>query len=535
LEIVDQNQLRALAQRASQAYAQGDYRRAVQLCDGLIARFGPVPHLLNLKAISLIALSEFEAAEAPIRRALKANPGLAGVQANAAVVYSKLSRRKQARRHALEASRLAPREPGVLYPVAMALRESGDHDRALRITQRILQIDPDSGDTWHLKGSLETDLGDVDAAGASLEKAVSLQPANTRALSALVKLRRSSLADTETVELLQSIRAGGQDAWDRPAAIFALAGIYDRAGEFDQAFQLYKEANAGSAVSKPFDIERYEQGVDATIESTLDDEFEAAAPGSPGENLVFIIGMPRSGTSLCEQVVSAHSGVLGCGELIAMERVEQALEREGVVPCLDNGPHAASAEQLAQGRSDYLAALPADYSEYQRVTDKAPMNFQRLTLIHRLFPGARFLYCTRHPLDTVLSCYFHDFQAGMNFSFRMEHILRVYAAQLRLMRHWRRLLGACIHTVSYPELVTDLEAVSRAAACFLGIDFEPAMLQPHLNPRVVNTASSWQVRQPVYDSALDVWKHYENHLDPVIAYLRNNGVLDGELRGPLLD
>jgi Flp pilus assembly protein TadD len=541
-----QNPVEILVGRARQAYAGGDFHRTIAICDGLLERLdrrrGIGPELLNLKAISLMNIGRMEEAGAVLRQALKARPAMAGAQANMARVLAALGQRRPARRHAAEACRLAPREPAVLYTAAQALRDSGDHERAMRATRKILEISPSHADAWHLKGSLELDGGYLEQAAESLEKTVSIRPQDTQALATLLKLRRSTPADRDLVCRLETIRSGSLPPADRASAIFALADMHRRDRNHRQAFELYREANALAAPGRPFDMAQFERGVDAVIDMTTGAEAKAAESDPSGERLVFIVGMPRSGTSLLEQVISAHSSVMGAGELTAMEQVEQDLEKSGAAPFMMSGPSSPGEKQLALGRERYLSCLPQAQGRFRRIIDKAPMNFQRVAMIHNLFPAARYLYCVRHPLDTIVSCFFHDFRHGLGFAFRLDYLAAVYVAQIRLMRHWLNLFGPRIQVVSYPNLVGDLESSARDLAGFLGIGFEAAMLEPQLNRRVVKTASSIQVREAVHGNALGVWKNYREELRPVIDYLLDAGILvsspDGqsgeELDGPVL-
>ena len=154
------------------------------------------------------------------------------------------------------------------------------------------------------------------------------------------------------------------------------------------------------------------------------------------------------------------------------------------------------------------------------------MNFERIGLIHRIFPAARFVYCKRHPLDTILSCYFQDFQAGLNFASDLEVITRVYIHHARLMEHWSTRIPERIHSVDYESLVSNLETVARAMTEFLNCDFDQAMLKPHQQQRIVTTASNLQVRKPIYTTSINNWKNYRSQLDGVIRLLQEHSVLD---------
>ena len=226
------NQFAQQFQMAKQAYTRGEYAQAVRLCDQLSARLGARDDLLNIKAVSLLALGQIEAAEVSIRQALKINPRIAGVHLNAASIYKELCLNKQVKRHALEAVRLAPRDAVVLYQAALLCRNSGDYSQALRIVDRCLQLRPDFSQAWHLKGSALFDLGKTEAAQTAMEKSVELEPGNVRALNILIKIRGDGLTDSRTVALLENIRSKGASAQDRASATFSLANMHRRDGQY---------------------------------------------------------------------------------------------------------------------------------------------------------------------------------------------------------------------------------------------------------------------------------------------------------------
>jgi tetratricopeptide (TPR) repeat protein len=494
----------------------------VAICNQLLARLGARDDLLNIKALALSAQGRSEAAVEAIRKALKLNPKVAGMHLNAAGIYKGQSRFKLAKRHAMEAIRLAPREPALLYQAALLLRDCRDYARALRTIERCLQVQPGFSQGWHLKGSALIDLGHIEAAQQALQKAVELDPDDVRALSSLVKIRGDQLDNRAVVAQLERIRTHAGKAMDRASAGFVLGKMHHRDGQYDAAFSLLQEANGLVAQSRPFDLGGWQRQVEHIRQTGAGDL--ASPRSSGGGNLVFIIGMPRSGTTLCEQVLSANSNVLACGELAAMEHIEHGFTHRGVDPYRDS----MNDKDLDGAADAYLSSLPGDYHAYQLVTDKAPMNFERVGMISRIFPGARFLYCTRHPLDTIFSCFMQDFQA-LSFATGIEQITQVYIGHVRLMRHWMNLVPGKIRVVNYETYVADQQAATREMAGFLELDYEEGMMAPHLQERAVVTASNLQVRQAVYSSSIGRWNKYEKHLAPAIALLQKEKLLDADL------
>lgn len=523
------NQVQTIFQNAKQAYSRGDFVQAVKGFDELLSQLGPRDDLLNMKALSLLAMGQLEAAGSAISKAIKLNPNMAGMHLNAARIYSGLSQTRQVKRHIKDAIQLSPREPSVLYQAALLSRECDDYAQAQRILDRCLQVKPDFALAWHLQGVTLIDLGEFDAAQTALENAVKMQPSNAKALSALIKLRGDRLADTETVILLEKIRTSQAPPADRGTATFSLANLYRREKQFEQAFELYEQANQLTATSRPYDADAWSKHIDALIAATSPGPDYIPAEGSAGSNLVFIVGMPRSGTSLVEQILSASPEVMACGELATMQHIEVSLYRQGVNPYANASANQKRSKALSAAAELYLAALPKDHHQFAAVIDKAPTNFERIGLIQQVFPSARFIYCQRHPLDTILSCYMQDFHAGLGFAFGLEKLTRMYVDQVRLMNHWQSVLPDSIYRLEYETLVNHLESQSRDLTDFLDIDFDEAMLTPHLQNRAVVTASNVQVRKPVYTSSVGNWKNYRSQLDACIQILQKHDILDEEL------
>jgi tetratricopeptide (TPR) repeat protein len=522
------NQLAANIQLAKQAYASGNYIDANHICDQLLARLGARDDLLNIKALSLLADGRLEAAGTAISTAIKLNPNIPGMHLNAARIFLGQSLNKLAKRHVMEAIRLAPRDATILYQAALLSRECADYSLALRVLDRCLQLQPGMDLAWHLKGATLLDLGKMEAAREALEKAVSIQPQNVRALSSLITLRGDRLADTATVKQLENIRSGQLPARDKGTATFSLAQMYRREKQYETAFELYRQANKIAAAYRPFDAGRWAQRISEQLQSGDSTQNSTPSQANAGSNLVFIVGMPRSGTSLCEQVLSTHSGILACGELATMQNIEDGLRRRGLKTFFKQGNEGSGAKELEAAAGLYLSALPKNHQKFLRVIDKAPMNFERIGMIHQIFPAARFIYCKRHPLDTILSCFIQDFHAGVDFSFDLEHITQVYIDHVKLMQHWTGMYPQQILTVHYESLVSDLETQARAMANFLQIEFDPGMLAPHLKDRVVTTASNVQVRKKVYTSSIGNWLNYRPQFEPTLRQLQAHGILEAD-------
>jgi hypothetical protein len=242
------------------------------------------------------------------------------------------------------------------------------------------------------------------------------------------------------------------------------------------------------------------------------------------ESPVFIVGTPRSGTSLTEQILAWHGGVAAAGELDDIPRALRELAGgplgtdDFVAPL---GSLDRDTLEAIAGR--YLEALPGRAPGIVRITDKMPYNFLHLGFIAQLFPRARIVHCRREPLDSCLSCFFQRFSRGNLQTYRLEHLGAYWRQYARLMAHWHAVLDLPILDLDYEALVADIEGQSRLLVAFLGLEWDPRCLRFHESRRIVNTASFDQVREPVYSRSVGRWRHYAAHLGPLRAALGRDG------------
>jgi tetratricopeptide (TPR) repeat protein len=300
---------------------------------------------------------------------------------------------------------------------------------------------------------------------------------------------------------------------------FRIGDLLDKDGRFDEAFDYYQRANRLRAVA-------YDHaGSKARFEALAHFFSGSQMPLLPraanrSELPVFIVGMPRSGTTLVEAILASHAQVHGAGELddvFLMQRELQDLSgaNTSYPHCLES----VSARVLDQVADRHLAKLQALAPDAARVTDKLPQNFLNLGLIELVFPGARVIHCARHPLDTCLSIYFQQFMQHHDYATELEHIGLYYQEYRRLMAHWRAVLRLPLLEVGYEDLTANPEATIRHLLEFCGLPWDERCLRHHETGRVARTFSYHQVRQPIYKTSVARWKRYEKHLGPLIAAL----------------
>ena len=265
-----------------------------------------------------------------------------------------------------------------------------------------------------------------------------------------------------------------------------------------------------------FDAQLFSRNIDRIIETTTPKLLADPAIGSVSELPVFIVGMPRSGTTLVEQICASHSQILGAGELVHIPRLVMDLKRH-------KGDEASKALVRRRAADTHVLRLYRLGQGAVRVVDKLPDNVLNLGLIAQLFPRARIVYCSRDSRDISLSCYFQVFNDGAQyFSYDLGDCLKRCQEVQRLAAHWLRLMPSHMIDVNYEALVADLAGESRRIIEFLGLDWEPACLDFHRTERTVATISHWQVRQPLYGSSVGRWRHYEKHIAPFLAALNDS-------------
>lgn len=363
-------------------------------------------------------------------------------------------------------------------------------------------------------GNLREDLGDRDSARAAYSRAIEAEPENRLALARIAGVSHASNLDRRLAERLRAaLRMPDVSSAERADLGFALAGLLDAAGEYDEAFEAAREANVAShsASNARYHRAAVEQFVDRLI-ATFD---ESAARGDQGPSPLFICGMFRSGSTLVEQILGAHSHVRTAGEL------DQVPQLVATIRGYPESVRDASEETVDHWRRSYLQGLPAQPTRDLVVTDKRPDNFLHIGLIKTMFPSAKIIHTRRDPLDNLLSLYFLHLDPGMSYALNLEDAAHWYRQHERLMAHWKSLYRDDTFELDYDELVRDPRPVIERLLEFLGLGWEDDLLDFHRARTVVKTASVWQVRQPLHARSSGRWRNYRKQLERVEALLRN--------------
>ena len=460
--------------------------------------------------------SSFDEAIASYRRAIELDPAYTDAHYNLGITLRKLAKLDEAADCFRRAIELKPDFGDAHNNLGATLAEQGQSSAAETALLRALELVPNHAEAHRNLGSLCCEQGQHDASVAHLQRAVEINPGYASARASLAYMKRHSEADRDDIRRLEEALSGKQLPRKDVCNIhFALGKMYDDIGQWDDAFEYFRQANR--LADWRFDRESVVRNTTALIDTFNPALFNAKANlGRQSDLPVFVVGMPRSATTLVEQILASHGSVFGAGELPEFGAVASAIPSELAAghryPSCMPGITGDCVKTLADRYLDRLRQLDG---QAIRIVDKMPTNFWQLGLIAILLPGAKIIHCRRHPLDVCLSCYFQSFSSSVDFAYDLRNLGAYYRQYERMMTHWRTVLPMDVFHVDYSELVSDQEVVTRRLLDFCGLDWDPNCLEFHANKRVVHTASHWQVRQPIYTRSVDRWRHYEKHLGPL--------------------
>ena len=434
--------------------------------------------------------------------------------------------------HLLEAVRLGPDFAPGHNALGLWYRETGRVEAALRHTSAALALEPDNSDFAVTRASVLSAAGQARAALELLEPLVAdgtpgLWPAW---LYAQVAPKLGGEHESRAAAAVRrALGAAGLSAEGRRSLHFAAAALLDKMGRYDEAFDHARQGN--ETFHRPHDPAAQSEFVDRRISYFTPGRLDALPRATHmSRRPVFIVGMPRSGTSLVEQILASHPQVFGAGELTTLARIAASVddadwcEGQPYPQCLD----ALTVRRANRLAAEYLSVIDALDKDATYVTDKMPLNVLGLELVELLLPGSRVVHCVRDPIDTCLSCYLTGFAAANEFSFDLGHLGAYYRDYRRLADHWKKVLSLPMLEVRYQDVVFDTEEEVRRMLDFLELPWDERCLNFYENPRRVATASEEQVRRPVYTSSVGRWKNYEKHLPELLQALgRRTGPGDG--------
>ncbi|WP_420811460.1 tetratricopeptide repeat-containing sulfotransferase family protein [Microbulbifer mangrovi] len=481
-----------------------------------------------LISIAAAAAGQLNKALEMIERALHKAPRNTEYLSQKARYCAQLNRYAPAIQAADAAMAEKPQRALILDTLGVVYAKFDEHRKAITPLRQAVALSPDNTQFQFNLGSAEQFLGNQDAARSAYRKSIELKPDFARARWALSELEKNS-GNTDNRDTLQrALKKPGLSAEDQLYLSHALARNYEQSGKYRDAFSILAEAK-----SRYQQKAGYTYAQDAELFSAIKSAFPTASTSETDNDLgagsVFILGMPRSGTTLVEQIVASHSQATTLGELHEFPLI---LKQHSAT----SSPHTLSPEVISSALlaapekigNDYLERCRDRGKTSARMIDKLPMNFLYLGFILRSLPKAKIVTLERHPLDVCLSNYRQLF----SFNFRYYHYhysltdtARYICAYRDLMEHWGAIYGNKIYTVNYEKLIENPEQEARAMMQFLDLPWEQGCLNFHRSENAVSTASSVQIRQPIYRDAVERWRKYEKELTPAIEIFDIAGMI----------
>lgn len=405
--------------------------------------------------------------------------------------------------------------------MGFALQALGRLEEAITSYEKALAINPGFADAQNNLGNIYQELGRTKEAIICYEQTLKIRPNHVMAHHNLAMIRPTLEQIPEIEKQLINPAISETDAMHYH---FAIGHILNDAGSYKDAFDHYLNGNSIKRKLITYDSQRQSAYVDELIKAYSKNHFQKnTICGSDSELPVFIIGMPRSGTTLVEQIISSHPQIYGAGELATLTNIEKNIGKKFEL----SSTYPASISlcddyTLLKYSAEYLSELNKYSQDTKRITDKMPDNFLRTGLIKTLFPKARIIHCKRDAMDTCTSIFLNSFVNGNKYSFDLTEIGKYYLDYERLMAHWFELFPSEIFEVKYENLVFNQAEISRQLIEFIGLDWNEKCLEFYKNNRAIKTLSSAQVRQPIHKDSIQRWKHYEENLEPLLKILKQH-------------
>ncbi|OGS90455.1 MAG: hypothetical protein A2Z95_04430 [Gallionellales bacterium GWA2_60_18] len=488
--------------------AEASYRRALELNPHYAEAYN------NLGVVIMEQGRHLEA-EASFRSALGIDPGYVEAISNMGIAFSEQGCHAEAKACHQQALKLKPDYVEAHLNLGHVLRSQGMRTEAEASYRRALALKPDYALTMLALGKLLGDSGRFAEAEAQFLQALMVEPEMPEAWAELVGTRKMTTVDTAWMDTAESIVAKGVTTRQESALRYAMGKYGDDVKDYDRAFIHYQRANElEKTFSQSYDRQQRREMTERLMRDYPAERVSEVRPGaSASERPLFVVGMPRSGTSLIEQILASHPAVFGVGELHFWGDTARKIGQDITPEHLDE----AALRRIAD---ECLQELASHSTDAVRVADKMPGNFAHLGLIHAVFPNARILHTRRNPIDTCLSIYFQNFSASHDYANDLKDLAHYYREYHRLMAHWRAVLPPEVFLdVPYEALVEDQEGWSRRIIEFVGLEWDDACLNFHETERKVGTASNWQVRQKIYSSSKERWRNYEKHVGPLLGLL----------------
>jgi len=473
-----------------------------------------------------LAASDLDNAESSFRNAISLDEGKAENYLCLSQVLHEKNHAKLALLEAEKSLRMAPENASACHQIAMCNAQLGDIDAGFEYYKKALEIDPDMAPAKIALGHLEMENGDFKAARAYFEAAAAASKDNFSAQIALARLEKVT-PDNPAFQALESAldSADTMPTMKAGAYHYALGKCYEDLKRFDDAFVHFAKGAQAKRSTIDYDPDESDRITDNIISAFDEKAIKRLRKNAiSSDQPIFVVGMPRSGTTLTESILDSHKSVFGAGELNDMQRLfggRKSNEKSDLSHVIAH----MSDHDITRNIEKYVASMNAHAPGTPHIVDKMPANFQMIGLIHALLPNAKIIHIARNPFDTCLSCYTRIFERSQLHSYDQVELGRYFNNYIRIMDYWHQLLPkGSFHTVHYENLIDDIDLEARHIIDHCGLEWDNACLEFHKGKRRVRTASVQQVRQPLYSTSKEKWRKYEKQLQPLLETIGNNQI-----------
>ena len=473
----------------------------------------------NIDALRFMGILAFKSgnhdiAEAMLTKALKLDPTYSLVWANLAQVFSVTGQLGKAKKSFKNILNMEPRNGLIWAEYGTVLTKLANYKEGRDAYLKALEFKPDSPRVHLSLGHVYKTMGEIDNSIDSYKNTILQNNLSGEAYWSLANLKTYSFSENEIIDMEKTLQKDMSDI-ERSQMHFALGKAYEVKKDFDKSFKNYYEGNKVKKGLIKYSSDDTTDNTKRILNFFNKENIQELAKSSTGDrDPIFVLGMPRSGSTLVDQIISSHSKVDGTQELPNIIKIAAELNTNNQ----NNYPEVLKEldePKLSNLGKDYILETAWARDSAPFFIDKMPNNFIHIGLIHMILPNAKIIDTRRNPMDCCFSCYKQLFGSGQGFTYSQNRIANYYIDYLRIMKHWNKVLPGKVHRVVYENMVADTESEIRALIDFCNLEFEDACLNFHSNKRTVRTPSSEQVRQPIYKKAIGPWKNFEEWLKPV--------------------